>query len=370
MEYKLKWGNATWLYALGMGLLFGLGILLLSSRILGEHFHESYYVPMLGYYVLLSIAQSHYFRTPPGPSMKGLFRQFVSIFGAVILFFVHETIMVGFIGIPQPLAMPGHFTLIVFGFFLYGFDDFMYGGRLVRWLKNDILKAIFWYVVIWILWALFFAMKGGPVEGYSLETFHEETFFRWLACIQWIIIMSLMVALTFKDAIPSLRIRNRWIEGTSLLIFSIVGGIVMGHICLGLIELLAPWGSVSNADKWHHVLYMGTYPLIPVVLMGVYTDNYSKIRNPMKRVSIRLAYLIPSVVLSYFLFHLVIASPEYIVNQISPGTLNKGIGIFGLHPWHHHFDLVFNFTVSIIPLTHHWFSGKVGFVKKIDHEWE
>jgi hypothetical protein len=45
------------------------------------------------------------------------------------------------------------------------------------------------------------------------------------------------------------------------------------------------------------------------------------------------------------------------------------MGLFGeQHGWHHHLDLYFNFTVSIIPLTHHWFCGKAGFMKESEEE--
>lgn len=375
MGFELKWGNRSWIYGLLLGLGLGLPILLFMYNMKGPSFFFNYYSPMLGYYVLISICQSHYFRRPPEPRMDGLFRQFVSIFGAVLLFFVNELIMIHVLGLPTPehallnnggIVMSGHFTFIVFGFFIYGFDDFMFKGRLVGWMKNDTVKAIFWYFVVWAIWLPLFYMKGGIVQAFSEATYSDLNLNRMLGISQWTIIMSLMIALTFKDYIPEIKIENDFLRGLLLLAGSFIIGGAIAYICFGLTEFVAPWGDISASDKWHHVLYMGTYPLIPVILMGVYSKNFSDVESPGMRVVWRLVYLVPLVILSYFLFHFVIAQPELVPNWLfGEGTFSKGMGIFGeQHGWHHHLDLYFNFTVSIIPLTHHWFSGKAGFMKE------
>jgi hypothetical protein len=379
MGYELKWGNRTWIYGLLLGLGIGLPILLFMYNMKGASFFFNYYSPMLGYYVLISICQSHYFRRPTEPQMNGLFRQFVSIFGAVLIFFVNEMIMIHILGLPTSdhallnnggIVMSGHFTFIVFGFFIYGFDDFMFKGRLLSWMKNDTAKAIFWYFVIWLIWLPLFYMKGGVVQAFSAATFDELHSNRMLSISQWAIIMSLMIALIFKDYIPELKIENDLLRGVILLAGSFIIGGAIAYICYGLTEFVAPWGDISATDRWHHVLYMGTYPLIPVILMGVYSKNFSDVESPGMRVVWRLVYLVPLIVLTYFLYHFVIAQPELIPNWIfGDGTFSEGMGIFGeQHGWHHHLDLYFNFTISIIPLTHHWFCGKAGFMKESEDE--
>jgi hypothetical protein len=129
---------------------------------------------------------------------------------------------------------------------------------------------------------------------------------------------------------------------------------------------------MTFGEKWHRVLYMGTFPLTPAILLGTYTSNFSGTKGTGKRVLKRLAILVPSIILLYFGFHLIIAEPYLIPNWISPGLMNDHIGIFHEHGgWYHQLDLYFNFTVSIIPLTHHWFCGKWGFMKKQeeDEQW-
>jgi len=375
MAYELRWGNRSWIYGLGMGLLIGMGILLFMYNMKGTQFFFNYYSPMLGYYVLLSICQSHYFKRPPEPDMKGLFRQFVSIFGAVVLFFVNEMIMINLLGVPTPahpllyngdLVMSGHFTFIVFGFFIYGFDDFMFKGKLVKWIKHDWLKAVFWYFVIWALWLPLYYMKGGLVQAYSETAFDALALNKMLGISQWAIIMSLMIALTFKDYIATIKIENDYLKGLMLLAGSFIVGGAIAYFCFGLTEYIAPWDHLDSASKWHHVLYMGTYPLTPVILLGLYTKNFSHIEDPLKRVGARLMFLVPLVILSYFIFHLVIAQPEWLLNKLFPGSFSEGMGVFGDRKWYAHLDLYFNFTVSIIPLTHHWFCGRFGFMKEAE----
>jgi hypothetical protein len=154
MGYVLRWGDKTWLYGGALGLGIGMAVLLLFWQMIGPDAFWNYYSPMLGYYVLISICQSHYFRRKPVPEMSGLFRQFVSIFGAIVIFFLNQWIMITIFGLsenalqPSPfdhglIVMTGHFSFIVFGFFIYGFDDFMFKGKLVGWILRVYWQGIF-----------------------------------------------------------------------------------------------------------------------------------------------------------------------------------------------------------------------------------
>ena len=98
--------------------------------------------------------------------------------------------------------------------------------------------------------------------------------------------------------------------------------------------------------------------------MALYSNNFNDIEDPFHRVVKRVMYLIPLVALSYFAFHFIIAQPELLPNKLLGTDLPSDMGFFGDHHWNHHLDLYFNFTVSIIPLTHHWFCGRAGFLKE------
>ncbi|MGA1793669.1 MAG: hypothetical protein ACMUHM_06945, partial [Thermoplasmatota archaeon] len=298
MSYVLRWGNRTWLYGAALGLGIGMAVLLLFWSMIGPGAFWNYYSPMLGYYVLISICQSHYFRRQPVPDMGGLFRQFVSIFGAILIFFVNQWIMITIFAVPENaiqaspfdhglIVMTGHFSFIVFGFFIYGFDDFMFKGKLVGWMKNDLLKAVFWYFFIWFVWAfLFYGYVG---NGFSRVKFDPGDMDRLLAISQWVIIMSLLYALVFRDWLPDLQkklgMRNDILYGVFLLIAAILIGGAIAYLCYFALPHIAPWEeSLTYQHRWHRVLYMGTYPLTPAILLGVYTTNFAGTKSTGQRV--------------------------------------------------------------------------------------
>jgi hypothetical protein len=391
MAYELKWGNRTWLYALALGLGIGLPVLLIFNEMLGfENSRKAfwnYYSPMLGYYVLISICQSHYFRRDPKPDMGGLFRQFVSIFGAVLIFYVNQAIMLNIFDLPVAgagtppeyylqggIVMAGHFTFIVFGFFIYGFDDFMFKGKLVGWMKSDLMKALFWYFFIWLVWAILFYWEDGIAKAAKASSFDKEALDRMLAISQWTIIMSLLYALVFKDWLPylqdKLRMKNDLLYGVFLLLAAFFIGLAISYLLFFIAPNISTASEITDQETWHHVLYMGTYPLIPAILLGVYTKNFNHIENPNGKVFRRLMVLIPGIVILYFAYHWIIARPEVVVNYFFDDAVKPGFGLFGRPEknWYHQLDLYFNFTVSIIPLTHHWFCGKAGFVREVVDE--
>ena len=343
MEYELKWGNKTGIVALLASGMIGIIILLVSFWGMGQDWHEMYYVPLLGYYVMLSICQSHYFKSRPKPHWSGLARQWVSITGAVFIFYIHEFIMREIIGIPADLIMAGQFTFIVFGFFFFGMDDFLFQGQLSKWLKKDVYKAIFWYIIIWIVWLPMFASSMGPVA--ALGTFNPTNLFFMLGSFQWVIMMQMMIAITWRDYIDTIKFRNHYVRGIELLTFAMIAGFVLGYLCYQMVVFAEP--SLPDFNKWHHVLYMATYPLIPIILFGLYTNYFNNVEDIRRRAGLRTLAVAIIVVLGYVIFRFIIAPT----------------GVFGVHPWWHHFDLVFNFTISIIALSHHWFCGRIGAIK-------
>lgn len=383
MAYELRWGNRTWIYALALGLGIGMAVLLLFKDMLGEIAFWSYYSPMLGYYVLISICQSHYFRREPKPDMGGLFRQFVSIFGAIVIFFLNQAVMESIFVVPDGFIMAGHFTFIVFGFFIYGFDDFMFKGKLLGWMKNDTTKAFFWYFFIWLIWVILFYSDFGISKAHSKDTWDGLAQNRMLAISQWAIIMSLLYALLFKDWLPELqnklRLKNDIVYGIFLLLAAFIIGGGIAYLLFTMAPYISPEGYDSlvadpgvnvDSDMWHHILYMGTFPLIPAILIGVYTKNFNHLPGLGERVIKRLMIFIPSVIILYFAYHWLIARPEVFINYFFDDAVKPGLGLFGEshHNWYHQLDLYFNFTVSIIPLTHHWFCGRYGFVREVDDE--
>ncbi|MCK5024835.1 MAG: hypothetical protein KAR56_04385, partial [Thermoplasmata archaeon] len=224
-------------------------------------------------------------------------------------------------------------------------DDFMFKGQLSKWIKLDAFKAIFWYIVVWISWLILFAVPWG-LSG-ALGTFNDVYFFWFLGSFQWVIMMSMMIAITWRDYLETIKFKDNFDRGIKLLTAAMLAGFVIAYMCYQIVNFLDPDGLISEADRWHHVLYMGTYPLIPIIVFGVYSNHFNHIKDTFVKTQHRTLWIVALVVVGWVLFRVIIAPS----------------GIFGEHVWWHHFDLVFNFTVSIIPLSHHWFCGRIGFLK-------
>ena len=65
--YRLRWGSYTWIPALVGTAVIGFIALFLSTRVMGEAWYGTYYVPMLGYFVMVSVCQAHYFKNAAAP---------------------------------------------------------------------------------------------------------------------------------------------------------------------------------------------------------------------------------------------------------------------------------------------------------------
>ncbi len=353
MAYQLRWGKATWIPVLAVGAVLGVMILLMSYWGMGSYWHYAYYVPLLGYYVMWSICQSHYFKCDPQPNWGGFARQWVSITSAVLIFYVNEWIIGDVVGIrgayPADVApniiMAGHFTFIVLGFFFFGMDDFMFKGALSKGIKNDAHKAILWFAVIWITWIPVYAIPG--VWASAMDGFDGAKLNMFLACFQWTIMMQMMTAITWRDLLGETKFKSDYHRGAIMLAIALAMGAIIGFFCYSMIDWISPEIPASNI--WHHVLYMGTYPLIPIIMFGVYSNHFNHIPNTRNKTIARTAVIAMAVVAWDFAFRFIVAPS----------------GIFGEHTWDHHFDLYFNFTISILPLSHHWFCGRLGALKEV-----
>jgi len=226
--YRLRWGSYTWIPALAGTAIIGFIALFLSTRVMGEAWYGTYYVPMLGYFVMVSVCQAHYFKSNPGPNLAGIWRQGVSIVGAIALFYFHRWAMGSLFGIPAKLVLPGQLTFILIGFFAFAWDDSMARGQFAKWIRIDALKAVFWYAVIWVLWYLVFAMPGGLVS--ALGTFSQLRMNVFLAIFQWMIILQLMMGIIWKDILQGLRFPNNYLRGVSLLVANATVGVALSYI--------------------------------------------------------------------------------------------------------------------------------------------
>ncbi|MFH0815882.1 MAG: hypothetical protein V1934_03595 [Methanobacteriota archaeon] len=366
MAYELRWGKLTWVVALVVSGVIGIAILWLDFQKMGVGWHGGYYMAMLGYYVMFSICQSHYFKSKPVPNWEGFARQWVSITSAVMIFYVNRWFMGEVIGLPSDAAiggqhinllMGGQFFFIVLGFFIFGMDDFLFKGALSRRFKHDAHKAILWLAVIYVLWYVLYVASWGLSRAQDLDTYNDLNNNIFLGCFQWSIMMSMMIAITWRDFIEKIKWKSDFQRGAVLLPFVLGMGAVLGYVSflfIGAIQPAVDPGAVlTDSYKWHHVLYMGTFPLIPIIIFGLYTNHLNSIEDVGKKTAFRTAWVATWVIAGYFIFHYITMAS----GLFTPASAAEP-------EWFHGQDLIFNFTVSIIPLSHHWFCGRLGFMKE------
>eukprot|EP00771_Trimastix_marina_P000097 gnl/Trimastix_PCT/1100.p1 GENE.gnl/Trimastix_PCT/1100~~gnl/Trimastix_PCT/1100.p1 ORF type:complete len:497 (-),score=84.67 gnl/Trimastix_PCT/1100:148-1638(-) len=368
-KYELILGQYTWILPLMLTMLIGLTSLGLMWHFMGPDWFTAYYYPILGYYVLCAIGQAHYFPGNKIPSPAGLIRQPMTVSVAIILFWAHEQWLVN--TIPKEAVMTGHFTFIVFGFFLFAWDDTCFEGKLTGIGKVPGWgRQLIWYIITWVLWILILGLCCGAY----LNAYNADAIQAILGNFQLVIIQHLTLGLNHRDVLPEVLHgklgKLHWAtRGTVLTLYCIVTGVGIAWI-LYLINWACFPAPATWHDHWHHVLYQGTFPLSPAVMFGLYSHHFTKVfppvvhagqtaddetdwkmAHPYKRYFARLSYIYFLATCCYLLFHLVLAPT----------------GILGMQgkPFYKQQALIVNFTVSILPLTHHWFCARWGFVRQV-----
>lgn len=370
--YELRWGN--WTAAIMFSIVFFIGTFIMyvvytrAEDVTGNGLFYQYYSPILGYFVVASICQSHYFRTSPTPNIHYSIRYFVSI-GAAVILFASNILIFDAMGIGQEDWTFGHFLWILFGFYMFGFDDFLFAAKLSEPLKYNAAKAALWYAVIWIMWAIMVFVDSISILQNGAGNQHSN-FNYFAGHYQWSVILLLIFAVQWKDIIPEFPkmwkgFKNPYVLGIFFTLVTIVGGYLIGEVLFQLNAWRFP--EISNNSNWHHVLYQGTYPLTPIIIFGLYTKDLAigqyivlpihlaGIKNVWIRTFARTMEVVVGAFALYLFFHLVLMPLEIL-------HVPSNTHVPDPYVWYKSIDLYWNFTVSIIALTWHWFTARWGFV--------
>lgn len=308
-----RWGRTTpWIATLFFLVLGSLIIAIAHTQ--GEHFFHTSYTICLGYFVTWSIAQSHYFKVKPDtPYAKGLLIYPFIIILSILSYHIGNWI---FTAVNVPVTF-SHFTFIMLGFFFFGLDDFIFKGRLSKWLGSDFLRFFFWLLVIILIW----------IGLFSFLLKEEAQFWQFFGMFQWPIVCLLSYALLIRIPGKTLSFGRQF--RNFLLLF------IIGLVFAYFFRILSA--------NWHEVLNYGTIPLLPIIMQGLYFRRLAYTHE-------RLYAVTALSLLQFILFFIMMAT-----------------GVLGFVPLKVHDGpmLQWCFTVAILPLAHFWFTRFWGFKKVV-----
>lgn len=306
-----RWGKWTpWIATLFFLILGSAIVAIAHAR--GDSFFHAYTI-CLGYFVAWSIAQSHYFSvTKEKPYAVGLLIYPLIVCFAVIAYHFGNTIFSA-LGVNVTF---GHFVFIMLGFFVYGFDDFMFGGKLSRWLKYEILRFYFWTLIIIVIWIILF----------SFVLKKEEQFWQFFGMFQWPIVCLLAYALLIK-------VREKTLS---------FGRQLRNFVLLFIVGFGFAYFFKITGFSWHLVLNLGTFPLLPIIMVGLYF-GYSKTADRISE-----AWYMSFCMIVLFVLIMIIGVLGF--KETDPSKMPA---------------LQWCFTVAILPLAHYWFTKFWGFKKMV-----
>jgi len=350
VKYKLIFGSHTWCPVFFFSFALICGLLYSIYGIFGPVVLRGIYNVVFGYFILLSIHCAHYWWNPnPHPDPRGFYALFSCIASAILIYTIHDRIFSTFLAGGVAGVTYGHLCFIIFGFHIAGYDDTVWDGKLSAWLPTKPLRSVFWYLVTWVVWVLLYGLYCQSVfSGLDLVRVNGV-----LACVQWVVMQQFTYGVgKFNEAMNA----SKWplftrqpLKGLFLTFFHTFCGVAINFIIYGLEE--AAWGdTVSPDDKFHHSLLIATYPLIPSCFGGLLTNYFAAEKVWYKRLGKRVLHIYFFIAIDYWWYHLIFAPWGFLGSKE--------------FTWWHHDDLLWNFAIAIVPLTHHWFCARWGWVRR------
>ncbi|KAJ4459482.1 putative transmembrane protein [Paratrimastix pyriformis] len=299
-KWKLVFGSHTWIVVMAFNGPIILGWLYLIYWLMGPSGLRGTYNVIFGYFILTSIHIAHYWNRPHHhvPDPRGFYTYAISAVAATFMFYVHTGIFKWFVVDGVEGMTLGHFAFIIIGFYIAGYDDGVWDGKLTCWIPWLPGRSIFWYAVTWLCW---FLLYGLFVQHFFAWTDANRAF-AVLAIVQWTVMQQFTYSLALKE--PSMA--SKWplltrqpLKGLFLTCFHAAKGFAWAYAVYGL--ECAVWGETSPpsppsclaltiispppplqltpAQRFDHDLGIATYPLLATILGGLLTHYYSGERH-------------------------------------------------------------------------------------------
>lgn len=341
-QNKVRFGNWMQVIALMICTFIGTVVTVFFFR-QGEELFQSY-ILWLGWFVVLSIGQSHDLQPWDKPHASGLWRYPITIIAAYL---VHLITQYYYFHCQSPAFFAPFFapiTFILLAFFFLGIDDFIFGGRIAQKLRvgkihanSNASEVNYWLSGLTLLGLRFCGIVLiWHAVYFILVRFSGFNFF--YAFFQWAVIGLLLIAVPLRDLLKLSGQELRWqiTAFASTFAFGLFAAVF-------LFALNRKLFAIAGNTNWHLVLIEGTFPLCFVVLKTLYGKGY-EVFFPYKP-ELDILWRITGILIKSGLWFLIF-SLGFI--KLFPGaTLTS-----------HNPGLAWNFTIAIILYTWHWYTRR------------
>ncbi|KAH3760847.1 hypothetical protein Pelo_7342 [Pelomyxa schiedti] len=349
--WQLRWGNRTWMLPLLISTILSMLIIAWAWRYKNGAWFGVMYVPLMGYYILFSIYQVHFYpsvpQATPEPSVKGMDRYIIIFIVTIVMWFLHNAVLSMYFKETKRLVT-AHISFIITGFFCGAWEDTCWGPvQFTKWpsVKNPALfsktlhlRGIFWYSFSWLVWFLVVVLICGLGR-----TNPDWILLQWyLAVTQMAIVTQLSAGLWTKPFWETVTFVHPYSKGlimTGAWWFNATSATLIIYFIAS-----SCWPQGKPADIWHFCTTCGSYPLAPAVCFGLYGDTFKTLFSSKTAHAIFAYFFIAGVsILDFLLFHLVYT--QFGVTPAAP-------------TWFQDVDLVTNFTIVLFLLTWYWFTQR------------
>ncbi|KAG9394631.1 hypothetical protein J8273_3885 [Carpediemonas membranifera] len=367
MGLELILDGHAWLIALPLSVLLGTAMMAFAYYVIDKYVYEGFFHEIFtsvhGYYVLIAIVQAHFLSNrfmPIGkphtlrewlPALIGSSRHLFGAAAAIVAYTALRLIMT-LLDIPKDHQGAGHSTAIVLGFFIAAFNDTCCDSFLDKWIKWPPFRIALWFPFLVAGWLAVYYLPIGI--GNAMDDFNGTRWIGALAILQWVIVSNLITGLHLNQVWAEARQSEAFpftpaavaLIRTALII---VCGVFAAFFAFTVARTTSPGATVEEA--WHWVMALGTQPLITLITLSLYTPNFASVKPLSARVMVRLLIIAFGAAINFSIEHLV---------------FNTGFLGASRDELYHRPTVALNFAISIMPLSHHWFSGRWGFILNRD----
>eukprot|EP01029_Cantina_marsupialis_P026595 TRINITY_DN7194_c0_g1_i1.p1 TRINITY_DN7194_c0_g1~~TRINITY_DN7194_c0_g1_i1.p1 ORF type:complete len:445 (-),score=45.52 TRINITY_DN7194_c0_g1_i1:106-1440(-) len=354
MKTVFRFKDLTLVLSIVLNTVFGLALLWFAHEYMGIDWYNNF-AAIIKYYVLLGYVQKLFIGVKRACAFS-FYQALTGFFGCGLLYNFNQMILEHFSDskgdVPKQITF-GHSYFVVIAFCVMSMDTLVFRRHLSKFTNNDFLQILIWFLISYVIWYFIYITPfiGEEVDGHKRNLIY--------ASLGWFMSFQFITEFSFQDVINNIKWLNRkhfLIRGLILIDYLVLITLATKYISYYVSYLGWNNDEMSKTERWYHVVDFGTYPLLPSVLMSLYSESCNNERRTLFRYCKRWGYIVVSSIAIYFIYHIYIV-PMGFLGHDGDGEDNK---------WFKYDDSTFIFCLLALPLTHHFYFCRFGFLKKIN----